>query len=149
MFTVIKSISFFYLNTLNTRFVHFIFLSKYIKYQICTVCFVEVLTETLYPQSRSVVCNEPDIWGQDKCYKIFHMLWQEKGGYNLNNRLERGMTYIYVILQYMFGALRDIVPQMQQVRHMAAPVDLLTHYNAEITGQFTEVSCRCRTLISH
>lgn len=44
-----------------------------------------------------------------------------------------------VVLQYMFGALRDCVPRMAAVRHMATPKELTDAYDREIYGYFKEV----------
>lgn len=39
----------------------------------------------------------------------------------------------------MFGALRDCVPRMAAVRHMATPKELTDAYDREIYGYFKEV----------
>lgn len=44
-----------------------------------------------------------------------------------------------VVLQYMFGALRDCVPRMAAVRYMATPKELTDAYDREIYDYFKEV----------
>ena len=44
-----------------------------------------------------------------------------------------------VLLQYMFGCLRDIVPRMLYTRHMVKADDLVQFYDEEISAQFKQV----------
>lgn len=43
-----------------------------------------------------------------------------------------------ILLQYMFGALRDCVAPMLQTRHLSSPQDLLESFDHEISTTFQE-----------
>ena len=43
-------------------------------------------------------------------------------------------------LQYMFGALKDVVPHMHQSRHLETPQHLMQAFDSEINAQLKEVT---------